>query len=223
MAYTDLAKFTADFEACQSAAMSFYKLSGIPSVSATIGWNLYVNTFKASLKFQIFGRHIFDAQDQISLFMKKMQPNSSGQLPTFMVGITDTELQNMGKTNDLEGGSVLLIGRDKWNFTINDTWLLAGANSLQEFYPASPVNKRNILHNNFILTITGRELFGLALAGYREVPAAYDAIGKTYEPGDKIKARDTSLVDYQVALSKLKSVGDAEAFFTQAGFTIPAG
>jgi hypothetical protein len=220
MPYTEFAKFQADYEACQSTAMAYYKLTGIPYVSATVAWNLYVNTSKASLGFQIFGRHIFDAQDQINLFMNKMKPNSSGQLPSFMVGITNTELNNMGKTSDIEGGSVLLIGKDKWNFTVNDTWLLGGANSLQEFYPASPVTKRNILHNNFILTITGRELVGLALAGYKEVQSGYDAIGKTYAPGDRPTAQNLSLVDYQVALANLKSVGDAEAFFANKGFTL---
>jgi hypothetical protein len=104
---------------------------------------------------------------------------------------------------------------------VNDTWVLAGVNSLQEFYPASPVNEKNIIDSPFIppLTIMGRELVGLALAGYQEA-SGHPALGKAYVPGNRKKAEDVSLVDYDKGVSQLKNVDNTKAFFKNAGFVI---
>lgn len=224
MAYSTFSKFKADYEAVQQAAIAYHKTGkSLPTVTADSAWALYQNTMKAPLGFQIFGRHIFDQADQIKLFMNNMKPNSSAQMPKFMQGITNTELDNFGKTNSLEGGSALLTGRDHWNFTVNDSWLLAGVHSYQDFHPTSPIITANIFHNNFILTITGRELYGMALAGYTEYNSGSEALGKVYTCTDRRKADGANLVDYQVELSKLKSVDEAKRFFVEKGFSVPQG
>jgi hypothetical protein len=222
MTYNTFADFRPDFEAVQQAGMSFHKVAKVmPNVAADMAWNLYVNTKRAPLGFQVFGRHIIDQAERIELFKKAVPSGGSGQMPKFMQGLTDVEFTGFGKTNDEESGSALKISNNKWNFTVNDTWVLAGVHAYQPFYPASPVISANIFHNNFVLTITGRELVGLALAGYKQHKTAYDSIGTIYEPGARSAADKANLVDYQVAISKLKSVADAKSFFEKAGIVIP--
>lgn len=222
MTYNTFSEFQKDFEAVQQAGMAFHKVFNVmPNVPSNTAWNLYINTKRASLGFQVFGRHILDQADRIELFKKRVPSGESGQLPKFMQGLTDVEFTGFGKTNDEESGSVLKISNNKWNFTVNDSWVLAGVHSYQPFYPASPVISANIFHNNYVLTITGRELVGLALAGYKQNKTGYDALGTIYECGTRSVADKLSLVDYQVEIAKLKSVSDAKNFFEKAGFVIP--
>lgn len=222
MTYKTFAEFQPDFEAVQQAAMAYHKVfSVMPNVSSSLAWNLYVNTSKSPLGFQVFGRHIIDQTERVELFKKKIPSGESGQLPNYMQGLTDCEFIGFGKTNDETGGSVLKISNQKWNFTVNDAWVLAGIHSFQPFYPASPVISANIFHNNFIFTITGRELLGLALAGYEQHNTGYDALGTIYECKDRAKAAKANFVDYQMALASIKSVADAKSFFEKTGFKIP--
>ncbi|MDX8349988.1 hypothetical protein SLH49_18520 [Cognatiyoonia sp. IB215446] len=129
----------------------------VKSIPAEEAWDLYQNTRRAPLQMQIFGRHIFDQNEQVIKFAKSAPSGDSKQMPSFMVGITQTELDNFGKTNANETGSALLTRRDSWNLTINDVWVCGGAHAVQEFHPASPINARNIFSQQHILTITGRD------------------------------------------------------------------
>jgi hypothetical protein len=220
MVYNSFQEFEPHFSAAQSAAHSFHKTSKtLPNVAANDAWNLYRNTKSAALEMQIFGRHIFDAETSVRKFMKETPSGTGRQMPDFMVGITNIELDNFGKANDESSGSALLAGRDKWNFTINDVWLLGGVHGLQPFHPASPINFRNVFHNQFFLTITGRELLGLALAGYKEVPGN-KSVGGAYVPDNKSAAKDLTLLTYQTELSKITSLDAAQKFFEKAGYTI---
>jgi len=220
MTYKDFKAFEKDFTAVQSAAHAFHKTSrSLPNLSATDGWALYQNTKKASLNIQVFGRHIFDAESAVRKFQAETPVGTSRQLPDFMVGLTNIEFANFGKANAETSGSALLTGKDKWNFTMNDTWLLGGAHGHQQFHPASSINYKNIFHNTFILTITGRELFGLALAGYKEA-MGHKTLGKIYVPSSKSKADALDLVTYQVELTKMTSLPIAQEFFLKAGFEI---
>lgn len=213
-------KFTSDFEAAQQAGMSYHGVSKVlESIPASEAWLLYENTRQASLRMQIFGRHIFDQNEAVVKFAKSVPKGTSKQMPDFMVGITQTELDNFGKTNANESGSALLTGRNSWNLTINDVWVCAGVHSCQEFHPASPVNARNIFSQQHILTITGRELIGLALAGYVAV-SKHASLGTVYRPSVKNKVDAVNLVDYQVTIASLKTVQAAQTFFAQKGLQI---
>jgi len=222
MTYNSFAEFQPDYEAVQQAAMAFHKVfSVMPNVSSTLAWNVYLNTKRAPLGFQVFGRHVIDQASRIELFKKSVASGKSGQLPKYMQGLTDCEFTGFGKSNDETGGSALKISNQKWNFTVNDAWVLAGVHSFQPFYPASPVISANIFHNTHILTITGRELVGLAISGYEEHGTGYDALGTIYECKDRKKASGVTFVDYQLAIASIASVGDAKSFFEKKGFKIP--
>jgi hypothetical protein len=225
MAYISQAKFTADYEAAKNANCSIYNIEA-SKTPAEFAWKLYNNTFKATLGFQIFGRWVLKENGNIKEFMGNIPRNSSGQLPRKMVGISDKEFENMLQASDTTSGSAFKIDADKWNVQVNDTWVLGGVNSLQEFYPASPVDKEYLFETHpdskkYIVTCVGRELIGLALAGYREEASGHEAIGKIYRPSANTKtAENLSLVDYQDATSTIKEWKDAEAFYRGAGFTI---
>jgi len=130
-------------------------------------------------------------------------------------------IKNFGVVNNNDSGSILLIGNKNWNMTINDAWLLGAVHSHLPFYPASAVSKANIFDSKFILSITGRELYGLALFGYRQVIPDYPELGSAFEVGDPGKATGADLVSYQTAMSNLTEAG-AQKAFKDAGFRIAA-
>ena len=82
-------------------------------------------------------------------------------------------------------------------------------------YAASPIIKKNIIDNDYILSITGRELFGLALFGYQMVTTTH---GVGFTPGSKATATNANLTDYQAEIASLKKSKDAEAFFKTRGY-----
>ena len=222
MTYKTFAEFRPHFEAVQQAAMSFHKVfSVMPNVAPEVAWRVYMNTKRAGLGFQVFGRHVIDQAERIELFKKNVPKGESAQMPKFMQGLTDCEFDGFGRANDETSGSALKISNTKWNFTVNDAWVLGGVHSFQPFYPASPVISANILHNRFAVTITGRELVGLALAGYKEYNTGYDALGTIYECKNRSIAMKLTLIDYQVKLSELKTDADAKNFLQSAGFSVP--
>jgi hypothetical protein len=129
-------------------------------------------------------------------------------------------MQNFGVVNNDRAGSILLMGSDRWNLTINDCWLLGAVHSFLPFYPASTVSKANIYDDKYVLSITGRELFGLALFGYRQVISEHsELLGTTFEVQDPRKATAATLVAYQTAMGNLTKAG-AEQTFKDAGFRI---
>ena len=114
---------------------------------------------------------------------------------------------------------MLKISNNIWSFIINDAWLLGGTHSYLPFYAASPVSVANVYSAQHILSITGRELVGLALCGYKEVGAHAD-LGKAYICQDKAKADSVTLLSYLEKVVSLKKRSDAEDFFASAGFNI---
>jgi hypothetical protein len=212
MAYTDKTKFVSDYGEAHEAAMKMNVPDSVP-VSPERAFEFYRASFALKTTqvnangesvppLQIFGRLFLDDT------ANRMSVRELREMP----GITLYEWQNFNslKLND-------------WNMAINDTWLLSGVNSLQPFYPASLVNKENIIDARFTppLTIMGREFAGLALAGYREA-SIHPILGKAYAhtPGNEKKAQDLGFRDYAKGLSQLKTVADVEKFFSAAGFTI---
>jgi hypothetical protein len=128
-------------------------------------------------------------------------------------------IKNFGVVNNDKAGSILLMGAKNWNFTINDTWLIGAAHSKLPFYPASTVSRANIFDDKYVLSITGRELFGLAMFGYRQVIPEYEALGSAFQVAHPEKAAAATLLEYQHAMEGL-TAEQAAAVFKDAGFRI---
>jgi len=110
------------------------------------------------------------------------------------------------------------MGSDKWNFTINDCWLLGAVHSHLPFYPASKLSMENIFDEKHVLSITGRELFGLAIFGYWQVSDLAGSVFKVLEPH---KADGATLEAHQLEIDKLKRNPDgARKAFRDAGFLL---
>lgn len=166
-------------------------------------WSLYQNTLSAPLEMQIFGRHVFTKSAQRNIGL----------------GIGLSEVDNFGKANSRSSGSIQLLNKGDWNATINDVWLCAGIHGLHQFHPASLLNSTNIFDKQFILSVTGRELVGLAIAGY--VPReGHKALGRIYTPSITKNAEDFNLMAYREQIKKIESIENAILFFKQKGFNI---
>jgi hypothetical protein len=160
-----------------------------PHVTSEMAFLLYTNVFGSKTKglgFQIFGRHVY-------------RPERRGQ-----IGIAEDEIVNLNP---------LLTAN--WSIPINDTWLLAGVNSMQEFHAASPITFDNILDAEYIVTVTGRELVGLALAGYKEHKDA--KLGRVYQPYSTGMAEGLTLPKYDEVVKNLTDHGKVLKFLREQG------
>jgi hypothetical protein len=128
-------------------------------------------------------------------------------------------MKNFGVVNNNDSGSILLMGDTNWNLTINDTWLLGAVHSYLPFYPASAVSRANIFEDKHVLSITGRELLGLAVFGYRQVIPEYEELGSAFKVDNYRKAAGATLIKYQDLMNGLNHATAAEAF-EKAGFRI---
>lgn len=101
-----------------------------------------------------------------SLVLGRWVQNSNEQNP----GIDQTTRQNFQQMNEVDyGGSVM--NSNNWTMLMNDAWVLGGIHSHTPFYLASPRNQQNIAHQQYGITVTGRELLGLITFGYEIVQA----------------------------------------------------
>jgi hypothetical protein len=171
--------------------------------SAEVAYEFYRNLFEKKvqhekdntvLEFQVFGRHVFKHDWAIETLMAVGE-----QLPPDMVGIGSPELKNFAP-----------LKRNDWSVAINDTWLLGGINGLQDFHAASPITWKNILDDKYIMTVTGRELVGLALAGYTQKSTSTNEV---FVHRDKKRAEDLSLTAYDDEVSKLKDAAQVKDWF----------
>ncbi len=129
-------------------------------------------------------------------------------------------MKNFGVVNNSAAGSILLMGSALWNLTVNDCWVLGAVHSQLPFYPASTVSKANIFDDKYVLSITGRELFGLALFGYRQEISEYSGtLGSAFEVANPRKAAAATLLAYQQAMGTLTK-GGADQVFKDAGLQI---
>jgi hypothetical protein len=223
MPYDKLEDFRQDYEVAQNGAAAVHgNINQTKPVPVDVAWKLYQNARKPDLDFHIFGRHI-TGQKAKSLQDFRNEKGKTAQLPKELQGITKSQLdqheKNFGYVNDGSSGSILMMGGNKWNFTVNDSWVLGGVHSGLPFYAASPITKANILDKKYYLSITGRELLGLALAGYKE-EKGHPALGTVYVCADKKKAAALRLTDYQAAVAEIVSKKAAEAAFKKAGFKL---
>jgi hypothetical protein len=117
--------------------------------------------------------------------------------PTHQRDVSPVEF-NFGITSDRSSGSILMMGQS-WNLTINDAWLLGGVHSHQPFYLAFRKSYKNLFTDSYKhnLTITGRELLGLLLSGYKlEAGGELGDVMVCKNPG---KADKMTLVKYATA------------------------
>jgi len=146
---------------------------GSENVPARTAWDLYRNSKNVALGFHIFGRHVsnearWSREGGIDLASK--QPGALGNLkhPTDASRSLSAMEYNFGIVNDSTDGSILMMGGQNWNLHVNDAWLLGGVHGHVPFHSASVLNKENLFRSNGGLGITGREFFGLLLAGYKK-------------------------------------------------------
>ncbi len=142
MPYT-MGTFRPHFEAAQVGAQAVHGLNNATKpVSTDVAFQLYQHALKPALGFHVFGRHVTGnkAKELQNLRTKK---GNTATLPAHMQGITkspqDKFEKNFGYVNDTGDGSILMMGGGKWNFTVNDAWLLGGVHSQLAFYAASDV------------------------------------------------------------------------------------
>lgn len=220
MAYGNDTDFKKHYEVASLAAKAIHgDIGQTKTVDPDVAWMAYSHARNPQLGFHVFGRH---------LASRDLQPFRTGRhitqdLPANLQGISlspyDKFKENFGYINDVDDGSILMMGGDKWNFTVNDSWLLAGVHSYLPFYSASVIARGNIYDNEYFLTITGRELLGLACYGYQQVHG-HDSLGVAYQCTNRAKADSGTLVDYQAVVGEIKSMQDAAAIFRNAGFTL---
>ena len=217
MPYTDQNKFQIDYGKRESEKIRPGAVFTDYHVSADAAYHLYSNTF--ALKgmgvrldgqpSQFFGRLVGEWEELLTKGTIKLEDLPGGLL----AGIGAQEKKNLLTLDNYidQGG--------KWTPLINDCWLLAGVNSLQRYYACSRITWDNILDERYVVTATGRELVGLALAGYNEIQSPNDK-GKVYECNsvpDQPKARDLSLLDYNERLSRLTNEHEVRDFFMMHG------
>ncbi|MDF1505170.1 hypothetical protein [Roseisolibacter sp. H3M3-2] len=223
MAYDTFDSFRPHYEAAQVGAQSVHGVGNFTKpVAPDVAWLLYQHSRRPVLGFHVFGRHITGDKAK-ELQTLRTQKGRTAELPKHMQGITkspqDQFEKNFGYVNDAGDGSILMMGGNKWNFTVNDAWLLGGVHSGLPFYAASVISTANMLDKNYALSITGRELLGLAHFGYVQVHN-HKALGVAYVCRDPVRANAATLVEYQATVAGLKSYGDAKKFFKKAGFKL---
>lgn len=228
--YNSAQEFTKEYTLATNAAQGFHGV--IPQTKAVtpqIAWDAYSNARTPNLGFHLFGRHINAKstapyrRDQNPVAVAASKGPTLGQLPKGITGISlskyDEFTTNFGVVNNTDDGSILMMGGSNWNLTVNDSWLLGGVHSELPFYACSPLKSFNLFDHEYILTITGRELLGMALAGY-VVKGGHQDLGMAFISGDSSKAKALSLPDIQVAVSEIKSVNDAFTAMTKAGYPV---
>jgi hypothetical protein len=223
MTYKTFGEFKVDYD---SAWAALRRQAGdnnaTKQIDADVAWKLYQMSRNPALGFHVFGRHVTgEKAKELQNFRQKK--GLTAKLPKHMQGITkspvDKYQKNFGYVNDVEDGSILMMGGGKWSLTVNDAWLLGGVHSRLPFYAASTITKDNIFDKNYVLSITGRELLGLAAFGYREVHGHPD-LGVVFVSGSAPMADGAALSLYQQVAGQLTTVDRAKKFFKDNGFKI---
>lgn len=100
---------------------------------------------------------------------------------------------NFGPVDELDGktGSVLNASKNAWSFYVNDMFITGGIANKRTFYLASPRTEANFTEQGR-LTIFGREMAGLLMAGYE--PQTLMNGSEAMIPGGGL--RSLSIADY---------------------------
>lgn len=200
----DPKEFSTDFETAR------IKNEEKGNIAVHSGWAIYKRTKDTPLDFVIFGRHLRDVNHNIV-------PKSGKR------GITKQEMNNfkhpssVGSADSLQGGSILSLVKGGWSVTYNDAWICGAVHGLKEFHCASDLSPENILDDDFGLTVTGRELVGLHIAGF----VCQQTILKDgdryimFRSGVTSSAAKLTLASYSGAVAQLNSKDKAEKFMKE--------
>ena len=173
-------------------------------------WMVYDGTFKNSgekgLRMQVFGRHVKVGGGLAGVSTGQKRGNLAPR------GITTDEMKNFKHkhsptANSLVGGSILNIDEKPIaeHLHFNDAWVCGGVHSGQEFHCASDLGAaaNNVFDDEWMVTVTGRELIGLAIAGYQRVRHVHKIFGEIYRPTN----RNYGLLDLVSYRDKVLSFG----------------
>jgi hypothetical protein len=142
--YMTMAQFQADVDVCNP----HYTDQQLASIE--VAWNVYHAAMDTDLQFLILGRWVM---------------NSIPEHP----GIDRILQENLHIMDEVFTGGPILNSHN-WTLLVNDAWVLGGIHSHTEFQLASPRTLENIYNDNGPyagqMTVTGRELTGLAVFGY---------------------------------------------------------
>ncbi|WP_319525606.1 hypothetical protein [uncultured Desulfosarcina sp.] len=107
---------------------------------------------------------------------------------------------NFGIASQNSTGSILQMGAGMWHLNINDAWVLGGTHSHQPFYIAFKLSYDNVFsdNNKHNLTITGRELLGLLMSGYK-LETGHASLGGVMVCDKPQQADKIDLIDYSIA------------------------
>ena len=202
----DLKRFSTDFE---TARLQNKEVGNIAEHS---GWAVYKKTRDTPLDFVIFGRHLKDENQNIV-----------SKSDTDQRGITQQEMNNfkhpssVGSADSLQGGSILSLVKGGWSVTYNDAWICGAVHGLKEFHCASDLSPENVFDEKFGLTVTGRELVGLHIAGFvRQQTVLKD--GSRYvvfRNGVTSSAAKLTLTSYSSTMAQLDTEAKARKFVNE--------
>ena len=218
--YNSYERFRTDYN--EAYRMDRDRGSPFAKGSAASAWRVYINSSMPGLGFHLFGRFTSsqnNVQDGLkltkSILVTRKVPKKgfSG-----MLGFTSTYYNyveeptamatNFGVVdNGNRRGSIQQVPDAEWNLIVNDSWLLGGVNRGLAFYAASTLNFENTFlnphdHRDNRLGITGRELLGLIMAGYKAVN--HPSLGTVMQCRDYEQAREFSLKDYAAAIDYIE-------------------
>ena len=198
--------------------------SSTKGTSASEAKFLYQQVSASTLP-MVFGNHTFnhgDANIGIDHSVVANFGTADPSEPRSAKGPLKEVLANL----QLPSGTVLgsrQMGRgasEKWSLAANDAWILAGIRSCKDFYLASPLIKTTFFSptNQFSIRVTGRELCGLLLFGYKLVSRDTGAFAG-FIPNSPQRARNADLVAYSNFMDG-KTWQELVIFFTEHGIYV---
>ena len=107
-----------------------------------------------------------------------------------------------------------------WSPALNDVWVLANVHARKRFEPISPLQDSYVFDDTFGVSVFGRELLGLALAGY-----IFKSVEKKgmFVPSHNISegcGSRLTLVKYVSMVNSLKDKEACKCFLQRSGFAV---
>jgi len=165
-------------------------------VSIKVAWQIYQAAQRTSLNFLILGRWVGENDPDTGMFVGNSDTGNPGIDPVLMQNLNTVGRppavtgEWSDKEDYLTGGSIMNSGR--WTILVNDSLILGGVHSHTQFQLASQRSRENIYKptpaGDPRLTVTGRELVGLAVFGYRIYKLPIGEVGVCVDPALANKA-----------------------------------
>lgn len=215
--YLNEKEMKSDFQKSEKLAIKHYgKITPTNKSNVVTGWGTYSNARHAPLESLLIGRRGLDGD----VLDYRTRNGNAAQLPDHLVGLTTREnFANFGIVNACERGSILAaIG---WNLTVNDCFVVGGLHERLNFYAASPFSAANLFHDEYGITITGREALGLAIFGYKMVTGTSSLdLGCAFVCKSPSVAQNASLTTYMEVAIEANTEAKARKIMECAGFRI---